>query len=97
MRSDSETAAPLEGTPARSETGWRVHLPVRAEEVMIGKQTVVRERVVVNRKWVQGVERVDAVLRREQLHTATSGGRMPMKAPDRVERESSDTGISTRT
>lgn len=64
---------PIEGTPACTEHGWSIRLPVRAEEITITKQTVVQERIVLNRKGVQDVARVDAVLRREQLQVTRSG------------------------
>jgi uncharacterized protein (TIGR02271 family) len=53
------------------EDGWSVRLPVRAEEITLSKETVVRERVVVKRDRVQDSARVYAVLQREQLRINT--------------------------
>jgi uncharacterized protein (TIGR02271 family) len=64
---------PIEGKPVLAQDGWRVRLPVRAEEITTSKETVVRERVVVRRKRATDVARANAVLRREQLRTTESG------------------------
>jgi uncharacterized protein (TIGR02271 family) len=64
---------PIEGAPTRAQNGWSVRLRVRAEEITIAKQTVIGERVRLQRTRVQEVARVDAVLRREQLRRTKSG------------------------
>jgi uncharacterized protein (TIGR02271 family) len=69
MTARSREALPSERAPERSRGGWSIRLPVRAEEVSIGKQTVVRERVVLKRKRIEDVARVTAVVRHEELRT----------------------------
>ena len=64
---------PIEGKAVLAPDGSTLHLPVRAEEITISKQSVVRERVLVQRKWIEEAARVDAVLRREQLRATKSG------------------------
>jgi uncharacterized protein (TIGR02271 family) len=64
---------PIEGTPTFADNAWSVRLPVRAEQITISKQVVVRERVRLERRRVEEVARVDAVLRHEELRTTTSG------------------------
>jgi hypothetical protein len=34
----------------RDESGWAVHLPIRAEEIRLDKRTVRAERVVIRRR-----------------------------------------------
>ncbi len=58
---------PLEARVERAGSGWRVRLPVRAEEVQVEKQSVVAEHVVVRRRTAEERARVDAALRREEL------------------------------
>lgn len=64
---------PIEGKPVLDQDGWSVRLPVRAEEISISKQSVVKERVRLQRKRIQDVARVGASLRRERLRTTRSG------------------------
>lgn len=55
------------------QTGWRVRIPVRREEVTVRRQTVVGEEVLVQKLARQDFERVDARVRRETLDVHTSG------------------------
>ena len=64
---------PIEGKPVLDQDGWSVRLPVRAEEISISKQSVVKERVRLQRKRIQDVARVGSSLRRERLRTTRSG------------------------
>jgi stress response protein YsnF len=64
---------PLGGSPTVSENAWRVALPVRAEQITITRQTVIRERVQMTRSRVQEVARIEAVLHREELRATASG------------------------
>jgi len=70
----STAMLPLESSAvAFNERGWEIRLPVRAEEIAVEKQVVVRERVVVGRREVDDVEHVDASVRREQLRVDVEG------------------------
>ena len=69
----SDAALPLESHMVGSERGWVMRLPVRAEQIMIAKQTVVHERVIVRRRQVQDRVRMDATTRREQLQLEVEG------------------------
>jgi uncharacterized protein (TIGR02271 family) len=73
MNTKTDDPLPIEGTPVLDHDGWSVRLPVRTEEIIISKQSVVTERVRVQRKRIQDIERVDAVARRERLRTTRSG------------------------
>ena len=64
---------PLDAARSRSGQGWVIRLPVRAEEVMVTKEVVVRERVVLRRRELDDVARVEATVRRERLQVATTG------------------------
>ena len=64
---------PLEATRTIDGRGWLIRLPVRAEQVRVSKQVVVRERVSVRRQLVPGLARVQAEIRRERLRVDTSG------------------------
>jgi len=73
MTATSREPLPLEAEPVRGhDGGWSVRLAVRAEDVTISKQTVLKERARLERKQVQHVAQVDAVLLREQLRTTKS-------------------------
>lgn len=72
---------PIEGKPVLDQDGWSVRLPVRAEEISISKQSVVKERVRLQRKRIQDVARVGASLRRERLRTTRSG---PVEVDEQV-------------
>jgi uncharacterized protein (TIGR02271 family) len=73
MTEPARVPLPIEAQPVLAQDGWSVRLPVRAEEITISKQTVIRERVLVKRTRAQDFARVDAVLRREELRTSRSG------------------------
>jgi Domain of unknown function (DUF2382) len=73
---------PLGAARSRSGQGWVIRLPVRAEEVMVTKEVVVRERVVLRRRELDDVARVEATVRRERLQVATTG---PVDVVDVVE------------
>ncbi|MDQ3811969.1 MAG: DUF2382 domain-containing protein [Chloroflexota bacterium] len=64
---------PLETTPLRVGDGWVIRLRVRAEEVSVSRETVVRERVVLRRREVDDLTRVQESVQREQLQLATEG------------------------
>src|SRR2546423_6935912 len=63
---------PLGAARSRSGQGWVIRLPVRAEAVMVTKEVVVHERVVLRRREVDDVARVEATVRRERLQVATT-------------------------
>jgi uncharacterized protein (TIGR02271 family) len=73
MTETTSRVLPLEGAPARVEGGWRISLPVRAEQVTLSKDTFVIERVVVRKRHIGEVRRAEAELRREQLVTSRQG------------------------
>jgi uncharacterized protein (TIGR02271 family) len=73
MTATTRAPLPIEAKPVLTQDAWSVRLPVRAEEITIAKQTVIRERVLVKRTRAQDFARVDAVLRREELRTSRSG------------------------
>lgn len=50
-----------------SDGGWVVRVPLRREDVRIEKRTVIAERLLIGRRQVQDVERVDAEVQRERL------------------------------
>jgi uncharacterized protein (TIGR02271 family) len=62
----------IEDTPTSASSGWSLRLPVRAEHVTLSRQVVVCERVVVTRRRIEEVARVQAELRREELRTSTT-------------------------
>lgn len=62
---------PLEAMQSRTDQRWTVRLPVRAEQVSVSKQVIVRERVVVHRRTVEDVARVDGQVSREVLRLET--------------------------
>ena len=53
--------------------GWRVTIPLRVERIRADRQTVVREEVVLRRRMVSGVERVEGAIAREQLRVEGHG------------------------
>jgi len=63
----------LADRPASWAPGWRLRLPVRAEQIAVDKQLVVYERVVVRRRELHELERIDATVRREELQVHTEG------------------------
>lgn len=62
-------ARPLEATwdTPGSAGGWRIRLPVRAEDIQVSKRTVVAERVLVQIRRLDDVARVTETVRREEL------------------------------
>ena len=64
---------PLEASRTPIGLGWTIRLPVRAEHVTITKEVVVREAVVLRRREVDDVARLDATVRREELRVETEG------------------------
>jgi hypothetical protein len=64
---------PLDAVHERSEQGWVVRIPVRAEHVTVSKEVVISERVVLRRNWVRDVAHVEAAVQREQLRVETEG------------------------
>ena len=77
---------PLAAVPATSPRGWAVRLAVRAEQVTVSKDLVVRERAVVRRAEVAVVAHVDAEVRREELQTSTEGA-VEFDTPDETSGE----------
>lgn len=57
---------PLGGQIETVERGWRLRLPVRAEEVSVSKRTIVVEEVIVRTKPLADVARVRETVRREE-------------------------------
>ncbi len=64
---------PLESPAVAWEPGWSIRLPVRAEHILVDKQLVVYERVIVRRHQIDDLARVDANVRREQLRVEVDG------------------------
>ena len=58
---------PLEARVERAGAGWRIHLPLRAEQVRVEKHSVVAEQVVVRKRTIEDQVTVDEDLRREEL------------------------------
>jgi len=74
-REESESAArpgaalslPLEAVPLPRERGWTIRLRVRAEQIEVEKQVVVRERVEVRQQTVGGSAHLSTDIRKEVL------------------------------
>lgn len=64
---------PVDAARSRSGQGWVIRLAVRAEEVTVTKEAVVRERVVLRRRETDAIARVEATVRRERVQVATAG------------------------
>ena len=73
LASGGRRTLPLEAVPSASPRGWAVRLAVRAEQVTVSKDLVVRERAVVRRTEVADVALMEAEVRREELRTSTEG------------------------
>jgi hypothetical protein len=69
----ASTRLPLQASAARSDKGWTIRLPVRAEHVTVSKRVVVRERVVIGRETFTEAQRVRADVRREEARLTTHG------------------------
>ena len=82
---------PLDARVERAGSGWRVRIPVRAEQVHVEKQSVVAEQVVVRKRTTEERARLDADLRREELEVDSDGASAydetePIYRPARVPR-----------
>jgi hypothetical protein len=77
----ASSALPLESSEVRSDRGWSVRLPVRAEQVSVDKQVVVYERVQVGRHEVQDQVRLHANIRKEELRVAADDNARVSPAP----------------
>ena len=64
---ERERPLPLESAAVPSDQGWAIRLRVRAELVVTDKQVVVYERVVVRRREIDDVQRLESSVRREEL------------------------------
>ncbi|HZB96981.1 MAG TPA: DUF2382 domain-containing protein [Candidatus Sulfotelmatobacter sp.] len=64
---------PLGAARSRSRQGWVIRFPVRAEQVTVTKEVVVRERVVLRRREIGDIAPVEATVRRERLQVGTTG------------------------
>jgi len=64
---------PLEGQLERLSNGWTIRLPVRKEDVRVEKRVVVYEEVDIRREYVEDVEHVDDLVRREELEVRPRG------------------------
>jgi uncharacterized protein (TIGR02271 family) len=67
-----------EGLPVEADCtsvagGWVVRLPVRAEQVTVTTELVVYERVLVRRRRVGEIARIETEVRREELRAITEG------------------------
>ena len=64
---------PLDATWTRTEDGWLITVPVRAERIDLTRETVETEEIAIRREVVREIERVHAELLREELHVETTG------------------------
>ena len=60
-------ASSLEAHIERTANGWSIRVPLRREEVVVDKRTVLAERVVIRRSAVEDVRHVEAAVKRERL------------------------------
>ena len=80
-------ALPLDARVERTDDGgWRITVPLRAERVGADRQTVAREEVVLRRRVVPDVERVEATVAREELRVDVEGDLEATQPMERVER-----------
>jgi len=70
---DDRQPLPLEATIERRPYGWVIRLPVGTEELVVEKQWVVAEQVVVRTRPVEDVVQVDETVRREELKVEADG------------------------
>jgi uncharacterized protein (TIGR02271 family) len=70
----AQKALPLEAARSAADQGWLIRLPVRAEQVRVSKDVIVRERVVIRRQVVTDVARAQAGVSREWLRVGPQGG-----------------------
>jgi stress response protein YsnF len=80
-RRPASSSLPLESAEVRSDGGWSVRLPVRAEQISVDKQVVVYERVQVRRHDVQDQARLQSSVRTEELRLAADGNARVSPAP----------------
>jgi hypothetical protein len=59
---------PLGACPLPRERGWTIRLRVRAEQIDVEKQVVVRERVAIRQRAVGGSAHLSADIRKEVLN-----------------------------
>ena len=64
---------PLEARIDAVGGGWTIHLPVRAEQVTVSKQTMVVEEISLRREQAQEIARPAATVRREELRVEPEG------------------------
>jgi hypothetical protein len=64
---------PTEGTVSSAGGAWLVRLPVRAEQPTLTKEVVVYERVLVRRRRVDEIVRIETEVRREELRAIAEG------------------------
>jgi uncharacterized protein (TIGR02271 family) len=64
---------PLDADWTRSEDGWLITLPLRAERIEVTREAVETEELVVRTEVVRNVERVQAEALREELRVETRG------------------------
>jgi stress response protein YsnF len=64
---------PLGASALPEEGGWTIRLRVRAEQIEVEKQVVVRERVAVRRHAVGGLTPVTTDIRKEVLNVQVDG------------------------
>ena len=64
---------PLGAARSHSRQGWVIRFPVRAEQVTVTREVVVRERVVLRRREIGDIAPVEATVRRERLQIGTTG------------------------
>jgi uncharacterized protein (TIGR02271 family) len=76
-------AAPLEARIERTASGWSIRVPLRREEVVVDKRTVLAERVVIRRAAVEDVRQVEADVRRERLRVEShdADATQPLESP----------------
>ena len=66
-------ALPLDVSPQPAGEGWQLRVPLRAEQVTVSKQVVVRERVAIARRRVGETQDIDVTVRRERLRVEPEG------------------------
>lgn len=64
---------PVEADCSSVAGGWVVRQPVRTEQVTVATEVVVYERVLVRRRRVGEIARIETEVRREELRASTEG------------------------
>jgi uncharacterized protein (TIGR02271 family) len=72
---------PLDATSTRTEDGWLITLPVRAERIELTREAIETEEIAIRREVVRDTERVQAELLREELRVETTGNAEVARAP----------------